>query len=99
MALQIGAAGMGGLIGAAVRLWSLALLMIVRRLDLSDHRGRVRASVRVMRCFASVRHAAKDCDEREEYSHSFRYKPSTTGMSHQSLHRHPRARTPARRMH
>jgi hypothetical protein len=46
------------------------------------------ATSRMMRSFASMSHAAQGRYQREEESHSLRYEPSTTGMSHQSLHRH-----------
>lgn len=63
-------------------------MMVVRRLDVSNRNGNMPASVRVMRSFASMSHAAQGRYKREEESHSLRYEPSTTGMSHQSLHRH-----------
>lgn len=88
MALQIGAAGMCGFVDTALRDWSLAVVMVVRRPDICSRKGSVFADVRAMRSLASMSHATPDCDKREEESHSLRYEPSTTGMSHQSLHRH-----------
>ena len=62
--------------------------MVVRCLGVSNRNGNVLAGVCVMRSFASMNYAAQGRYKREEESHSLRYEPSTTGMSHQSLHRH-----------
>lgn len=88
MALQIGATGMRGVIDTALRVWSSVVVMVVRRLDVCNRNGNILAGVRVVRSFASMNYAAQSRYKREEESHSLRYEPSTTGMSHQSLHRH-----------
>ncbi len=62
--------------------------MAVRRLDVCDGNRNTLASVRVVRSFGSMSHAAQGRYKREEEGHSLRYEPSTTSMSHQSPHRH-----------
>ena len=66
----------------------MTIVMVVRRLGGYSGNGNMLASVRMMRSFASMSYAAQCRYKREEDGHSLCYEPSTTGMSHQSLHRH-----------